>query len=211
MLEELNSSCLWNMCCAIRDRTPLVYPKGKTCGRKIDPWETFFSEADQSLRWDILPKKKRLDGRSFRTGSDLVKAWRWFNEKSETIVDSYIKDQWGNDLREGMRKCGTYNNLHQDWLDYFVRRRNDFMEETNKLVSMTAEGLAKKGKMPQSHGGVANLLKVLTKTMKEQGSGIDSIAKMQYAICIQAGIYIVPEFLTDVLVADKIMSGLDKR
>ena len=62
-----------------------------------------------------------------------------------------------------------------------------------------------KGKTPQSHGGVANLLKVLTKTMHERGSGIDTIAKVQYAVCVQAGIYIPDEFLTDVLVAQGIM------
>ena len=58
--------------------------------------------------------------------------------------------------------------------------------------------------MPQSHGGVANLLKVLTATMKAQGSSIKSIAKMQYAICLQAGIYVPEEFITDILVAANI-------
>ena len=81
------------------------------------------------------------------------------------------------------------------------------MDKANSLTENKAQELKIKGKVPQSHGGVANLLKVLTKTMKEQGSGIDSIAKMQYAICVQAGIYIVPEFLTDVLVADEIKNG----
>lgn len=51
-----------------------------------------------------------------------------------------------------------------------------------------------------THGGVANLLKALTKTMEKQGSDITSIAKVQYAICIQAGIYIPDEFIRDVAV-----------
>lgn len=55
-------------------------------------------------------------------------------------------------------------------------------------------------KTPQSHGGVANLLKVLTKTMENQGSDITSIAKVQYAVCAQAGIYIPDEFIRDVAV-----------
>lgn len=55
-------------------------------------------------------------------------------------------------------------------------------------------------KTPQSHGGVANLLKVLTKTMEKQGSDISSIAKVQYAVCVQAGIYIPDEFIRDVAV-----------
>ena len=52
-------------------------------------------------------------------------------------------------------------------------------------------------KTPQSHGGVANLLKVLTKTMEKQGA---DIAKVQYAIWVQAGIYIPDEFIRDVAV-----------
>ena len=55
-------------------------------------------------------------------------------------------------------------------------------------------------KTPQSHGGVANLLKVLTKTMEKQGSDITSIAKVQYAVCVQAVIYIPDEFIRDVAV-----------
>lgn len=55
-------------------------------------------------------------------------------------------------------------------------------------------------KTPQSHGGVANLLKVLTKTMEKQGADITSIAKVQYAVCVQAGIYIPEEFVRDVAV-----------
>ena len=59
-----------------------------------------------------------------------------------------------------------------------------------------------------SHGGVANLLKVLTKTMNAQGSSIRSIAKVQYAVCTQAGIYIPDEFVTDVLVGADIAPKL---
>ena len=44
------------------------------------------------------------------------------------------------------------------------------------------------------------MLKVLTKTMEKQGSDITSIAKVQYAICVQAGIYIPDEFIRDVAV-----------
>ena len=59
-----------------------------------------------------------------------------------------------------------------------------------------------------SHGGVANLLKVLTKTMTAQGSSIRTIAKVQYTICTQAGIYIPDEFVTDVLVGADIAPKL---
>ena len=37
--------------------------------------------------------------------------------------------------------------------------------------------------------------------MEKQGASIESIAKVQYAICVQAGIYIPDEFLLDVATA----------
>lgn len=82
------------------------------------------------------------------------------------------------------------------------------MGELEMAVQERKSELAKMKKMPQSHGGVANLLKVLTKTMHERGNSITTVAKVQYAICIQAGIYIPDEFLTDVLTAADIM-GLE--
>ena len=78
------------------------------------------------------------------------------------------------------------------------------MEETNDLLNMKKVELARQGKLPQSHGGVANLLKLLTQTMKAQGANIKSIAKVQYTVCMQAGIYIPEEFITDVLVSANI-------
>ena len=42
--------------------------------------------------------------------------------------------------------------------------------------------------------------KTLTKTMEKQGADIRSIAKVQYTICMQAGIYIPDEFIEDVAV-----------
>ena len=37
--------------------------------------------------------------------------------------------------------------------------------------------------------------------MEKQGADIKSIAKVQYAVCMQAGIYIPDEFIEDVAVA----------
>ena len=207
MLEELCHSELWHACCEVREKTPLVYPKGRTWGRKIDLWEQFFEGADGRIRWDYLPTRKRLDARSYKPGSEIQKSWVWFNEKSDKIVEGYIRIKYDGDIKKAMLWNRTYNAMHDDYIAFFAERRKQFMEKTEALIGTTKQALAKMGKLPQSHGGVANLLKVLTKTMKEQGSGIESIAKMQYAVCIQAGIYIVPEFLTDVLVADEIMDG----
>lgn len=83
------------------------------------------------------------------------------------------------------------------------------MKKTDMQIAERKSELTKEGKTPQSHGGVANLLKVLTKTMHEQGSTIVTIAKVQYAVCIQAGIYIPDEFLTDVLVAQEMLEDID--
>lgn len=74
------------------------------------------------------------------------------------------------------------------------------MADMQQIISIQQKVLTKSGKMPQSHGGVANLLKVLAGTMKQQGSSIKTIALVQFAVCLQAGIYIPDEFLTDVLV-----------
>jgi hypothetical protein len=84
------------------------------------------------------------------------------------------------------------------WDNWFEGRRKTFLENMNKeIIKMTGNP----AKTPSSHGGVANLLKVLTKTMLQRGASLDTIAKTQYAICTQAGIYIPSEFLTDVSVA----------
>ena len=68
------------------------------------------------------------------------------------------------------------------------------MEKQNAEVMKLCGAPAK---MPSSHGGVANLLKVLTKTMEQRGASLNTIAKTQWAICKQAGFYIPDEFLTD--------------
>lgn len=83
------------------------------------------------------------------------------------------------------------------------------MRKTEAQLAEIKNGVPQNGKAPQSHGGVANLLKVLTKTMYDQGSSVYTIAKVQYAVCVQAGIYIPEEFLTDVLVAAAMMEDAD--
>lgn len=68
-------------------------------------------------------------------------------------------------------------------------------------IQESKKQILENGKRPNSHGGVANLLKTLTKTMEKQGTSIESIAKVQYTVCMQAGIYIPDEFIEDVAVA----------
>ena len=207
MLEELCNSALYRACSDLYYRTPTVRLKGKIDEEEQEKMRQFFQRADFNTRYSVLPKINSRSG-FFRKNSINWDVWRYFGVKNdENIVNGYIRDRWSGNLKEGMLRCGTYNILHDDYLEYFDNRRKRFMEKTEALMQNSVNGLTKKGKIPQSHGGVANLLKVLTRTMKEQGSGIENIAKMQYAICIQAGIYVIPEFLTDVLVAEEIMHG----
>lgn len=222
MLEELCSSQLREQAQNIIDRTPLVKLKPKIKiglnpeGTKFvdknlhDPWEgwliypRFYSGIDLSL----LP---RVDGRSsiWRTRNNPKRrAWQWFNANDQRIIDGFIRLRFDGDLRKGMIECGNEAALHQSWLDFFNERRKAFMAKEQALATAQAEILKKRGRPPSSHGGVANLLKVLTKTMQESGASILSIAKMQYSVCMQAGIMLPDEFLTDVLVADQIANAL---
>ena len=74
-------------------------------------------------------------------------------------------------------------------------------------VTEAKKQIVENGKRPNSHGGMANLLKVLTKTMEKQGASIENIAKVQYTVCMQAGIYIPDEFIEDVAVALEVIGG----
>lgn len=141
------------------------------------------------------------------TGKLDFKCESWFHNNCEKMLQGMFNCYGYKDI-EGAIKCtSTYKELCFIWDEYFLRRRKNFMEkQNNEIVKRT--GIP--AKMPSSHGGVANLLKTLTKTMIMQGSSVRTIAKVQYAICQQAGIYIPSEFLTDVAVVleynDKIES-----
>ena len=130
-------------------------------------------------------------------------AVRYFDEKAEVLFRKFITDCYGGDLKQAMRETESFDKLYKRFEQYFDERRKAFMDETNNLIEARKSELKEVKRSPQSHGGVANLLKVLTRTMEQQGSTIRSIAKVQYTVCMQAGIYIPEEFITDVLVAAK--------
>jgi hypothetical protein len=100
---------------------------------------------------------------------------------------------------------GTFELLFNDFKNYFEERKKALMERTENALQKRKAELAQNGEKPQSYGGVANLLKVLSKTSVEQGSSVQTIAKVQYTVCMQAGIFIPDEFLTDVMTATDIM------
>lgn len=98
-----------------------------------------------------------------------------------------------------MNATGDFEILYQKFLIWFEEKRRRFRMSFDIQGCKTE--LLKSGKRPNSHGGIANLLKTLTKTMEKQGASIETIAKVQYTVCMQAGIYIPDEFVEDVAVA----------
>lgn len=204
MLEELCRNSFYTACWEKKHLDGLVRLKNRPKPARM--LEHF--QIDQYLKqdWHFLPIQT-FSGKGKRRNSIKWKAWLWFNENADKIRDAYIEKEFGGDLAVSMLVAGDFDTLFIEFRDYFGKRRTEFMEKTENALAVNKTALAKQGKTPQSHGGVANLLKVLTKTMYEQGSTIYSVAKVQYAVCMQAGIFIPDEFLTDVLVAQEIMDG----
>jgi hypothetical protein len=206
MLEELCRSSFYTACCEKKHSEGLVYLKGRPRPTKM--LADFQIDQYMKFDWHFLPIDTFI-GRGKRRNSTQRLAWVWFNEHAKQIRDAYIKKEYGGDIGLAMMFAGNFDTLFTEFLDYFSARRKAFMEKTENALAVNKTALSNRGKSPQSHGGVANLLKVLTKTMHDQGSSIFSIAKVQYAVCMQAGIFIPEEFLTDVLVAQEIMEDAD--
>ena len=123
---------------------------------------------------------------------------RYMVDHTEDYAMKYIVSEYGN-LEQAIQNTDNFIQLWNGYARWFDERRKRFMEKMEVDIQKS-QGVSNK-KTPQSHGGVANLLKILTKTMEQQGSDIRSIAKVQYAVCVQAGIYIPDEFIRDVAVA----------
>ena len=127
----------------------------------------------------------------------------FFDKNAEIISRIFIKEKYFDDVEYAIFKTKDFMVLFQQFLIWFEDKRRKFRMEFN--VSEAKKQMLENGKRPNSHGGVANLLKTLTKTMEKQGASIQSIAKVQYTICMQAGIYIPDEFIEDVAVALSVM------
>lgn len=131
----------------------------------------------------------------------------WFQKNCDRLIQGFFNANGYKNIEGAIQNTDHFNDLTAKWDEWFERKRKSWMKKYE------AEVMSKKGvpaKMPSSHGGVANLLKTLTKTMTLQGASIQSIAKVQYAVCTQAGIYIPNEFLTDVAVALDYNDQMDK-
>lgn len=200
MLEELCCDSLYRACHDCVDRARTVYLKGH-CKKDERAFVDYFSRYPR-FNWNAIPIAKVMHTR--RMSIERM-SWVWFNENADKICAAFIEQEYGGDLTLAMMLSGSFDKLFDEFKAYFAERRAKHMEKTEGALAERKQELAQCGKSPQSHGGVANLLKVLTKTMQAQGSSVYSIAKVQYAVCMQAGIYIPDEFLTDVLVAADIM------
>lgn len=125
------------------------------------------------------------------------KCEQYFEDNSEKIISNFLNDTY-EDIETAVLKTDDFMEFAEEFQKWFEERRAKFMEQTDTDIQKWKETCA--ATKPQSHGGVANLLKVLTKTMEKQGADIANIAKVQYAVCVQAGIYIPDEFVRDVAV-----------
>ena len=120
---------------------------------------------------------------------------------SDKWIDVFLKEVFGS-KEAAFWKTETRYELQVAYMDWFEKKRKELRAKMkdNMITKECNIALTKKGKTTGTHGGVANLLKTLTKTMEKQGADIRSIAKVQYTICMQAGIYIPDEFIEDVAV-----------
>ena len=198
MVERVCEKALKHLCKPIVERynPPLVRLKGDKAEVPINPFKNFlnceFGWFDTYLIGMSRPRAMCHD-----------KCVAFFNKNAEKICMVFISEIYHGDVKYAMFKTMDFMILYQKFLNWFADKRRELQMQFN--VSEAKKQILESGKRPNSHGGVANLLKTLTKTMEKQGASIQSIAKVQYTICMQAGIYIPDEFIEDVAVALTVM------
>lgn len=201
MLEQYCCESLRNMCRDLIDNhnPPILRLKADKTECQENPYKNFLGEyrflwMRSVYDWGKGNRCKRHD-----------MARRWFDKNSSTLVICFFSDLYGGDIEGSMKVTGNFKKLWDEFQIWFDRKRRDFRMTFD--ITDSKKQILENGKRPLSHGGVANLLKTLTKTMEKQGSSIESIAKVQYTICMQAGIYIPDEFVEDIAVALSIEKG----
>jgi len=193
VIESYCRTHIWYKCRSITGEPPVVHLKGQP----IPHWEYdgFFDGSDAyAIMWSFDTKRAR--NKTFR------QAVGFFSRNGAELCQVWITDRFNGDWRKAILQYGTFNNFFNAFEAYFNERKEKFMAKTKELIQQMYPELKNiKNIRPNSHGGVANLLRVLTRTMNEQGSSIRTIAKVQYSVCLQAGIYVPEEFINDVLTA----------
>lgn len=198
MVERVCEKALKHLCKPIVERynPPLVRLKGDKAEVPINPFKNF---VDGEFGWFDTYIVRMSKPRAMCHD----KCVAFFNQKSSFLCLIFLTQKYDGDLESAMTQTGKFEVLYQEFLNWFDDKRREFQMQFN--VSEAKRQMLENGKRPSSHGGVANLLKTLTKTMEKQGASIQSIAKVQYTICMQAGIYIPDEFIEDVAVALSVM------
>lgn len=136
------------------------------------------------------------------------KCEQYMKEVFPILFDGFLIGSGHRTIEGAIAETGSFTELWDEFHEWFNVKRERYMEKMDlKIKEMTGVAPTKN---PRSHGGVANLLKVLTKTMEQQGADITTIAKTQYMVCLQAGIYLPDEFLTDVAVALDYKEAIEK-
>ena len=198
MVERVCENALKRLCRQVVERhnPPLVRLKDDKTDIPINPFKDFingeFGWFDTYLIGMSKPRAMCHD-----------KCVAFFDKKSSFLCLIFLTQKYDGDIEAAMAKTQKFDVLYQEFLNWFDDKRRKFQMQFN--VSEAKKQMLENGKRPNSHGGVANLLKTLTKTMEKQGASIQSIAKVQYTICMQAGIYIPDEFIEDVAVALSVM------
>lgn len=203
MVERVCESTLKRLCRQVVERhnPPIVRLKGDMEDIPTNPFKNF---VDGEFGWfDTY-----LVGMSKPRAMCHDKCVAFFDKNAEKICTAFMREEYHGDVEYAMFKTMDFMVLFQKFLNWFADKRREFQMQFN--VSEAKKQMLENGKRPNSHGGVANLLKTLTKTMEKQGASIQSIAKVQYTICMQAGIYIPDEFIEDVAVALSIMDDNEK-
>lgn len=156
-----------------------------------------YMENFEWYKWYSLRVGKHQDGTArLRTDCE-----HYIRDNSETLILKFLL-YTHKTIEKAILETESLTELWNEFEEWFSEKKREFMEKTNAEIVKAIEnktGVAV-SKKPHSCGGIANLLKVLTKTMQQQGADIRTIAKVQYAICTQNGVYIPDEFLTDVAV-----------
>lgn len=94
-----------------------------------------------------------------------------------------------------------------DFNNWFEKKREAFRMKTDLAIQQATGGKVATGKPAPSHGGIANLLRVLTRNMEARHLPLIDIAKVQYTVCCQAGVYLPEEFMEDVMILADDMAG----
>ena len=202
MLECYCRTDIWNMCHRLTGdppKTPFFKLKDdNTPAIKAWEYEGFYEGGMSGFGYIWVQKyeSRRVRNDTFRYAVGI------FSRNGDLIFRKFLKERYKGDLKTAILQSTNFDELYNQFETWFGERKKRFMDKTLELIKQIRPDLKNvKQISTNSHGGVANLLRVLTKTMNQQGSTIRTIAKVQYAICLQAGIFVPEEFMTDVLTA----------